>query len=58
MVDYDEIRRRDDDIRDRHMLELAKEHAELDRKLKRKIQLIYFGGFIIFILLCLFIFFA
>ena len=58
MVDYDEIRRRDDEIRDQHMLELAKVHTELNRKLKRKLQLIYIGGFIIVLLLCLFIFFA
>lgn len=58
MVDYDEMRRRDDDIRDQHMLELAKVHSQLERKLRRKIQLIYISGFIVLLLFFLFIFFT
>lgn len=56
MVDYDEIRRRDDDIRDRHMLEFYKVRAELDRDLKRKLKRLYIGAIVVFLLLCLFLY--
>lgn len=55
MVDYDEIRRRDDEIRDRHYAELAKVHAKLDRDLKRNILIGCIFAFVIFVSLYLYI---
>jgi hypothetical protein len=54
MVEYDEIRRHDDEIRDRHRQELDKVHTELDRDLKRKLRRLYIVSFIVFVLMCIF----
>lgn len=53
MVDYSEIRRRDDEIRDKHYQEMRRLNEEREKDLKCKLRRIYIGGFVIFALMCL-----
>lgn len=53
MGNYDEIRRRDDEIRDKYYQELRKTHEALNKDLNRKLRRLYIGGFIIFVLMCI-----